>query len=224
MKIFIGCDEQFEENIDIQIESIFKNTNSKIDIKLLRLEELKDILWREKDPKQTTDSAFTRWLVPYLSNYQGWSLYMDSDMFCRDDVKKIFQLKNEDKTVMVVKNDSYHAQLKKFNGQIQTDYERKNWSSLILFNNQKCKKLNANYINTAKGLELHQFKWLGDEQIGELPKEWNYLVEVDEKMLDPKNVHWTLGGPWFENKKDVEYSSEWKEVKLYLQKNLLNQN
>ena len=150
MKIFIGCDEQFEENIDIQIESIFKNTNSKIDIKLLRLEELKDILWREKDPKQTTDSAFTRWLVPYLSNYQGWSLYMDSDMFCRDDVKKIFQLKNEDKTVMVVKNDSYHAQLKKFNGQIQTDYERKNWSSLILFNNQKCKKLNANYINTSK--------------------------------------------------------------------------
>jgi hypothetical protein len=79
MKIFIGCDEQFEENIDIQIESIFKNTNSKIDIKLLRLEELKDILWREKDPKQTTDSAFTRWLVPYLSNYQGWSLYRSEE-------------------------------------------------------------------------------------------------------------------------------------------------
>jgi lipopolysaccharide biosynthesis glycosyltransferase len=224
MKIFIGYDDQFEKNIDVQIHSILKNSNIEVNIYLLKMKELKHLLWRKKERKQTTDSAFTRWLVPYLSNYEDWSLYMDSDMFCRSDIGEILKLKNEIKSVMVVKNNSYHNQKKKFNNKTQTNYERKNWSSLILFNNQKCKKLNLDYINTAKGLELHQFKWLKDEQIGELPKEWNYLVEIDETILNPKNVHWTLGGPWFENKKDVEYSSEWKEVKLYLQKNLPNQN
>ncbi|NBR29730.1 MAG: aminotransferase class V-fold PLP-dependent enzyme, partial [Betaproteobacteria bacterium] len=38
-------------------------------------------------------------------------------------------------------------------------------------------KKSADYVNTASGLELHQFKWLGDDSlIGELPHRWNHLV------------------------------------------------
>lgn len=224
MQLYIGYDKQFEDNIDVQIHSILKNTNTELKITLLKLEELKKILWRKKEKKQTTDSAFTRWLVPYLSDYKGWSLYMDSDMFCRDNIEQVFNLKDESKSAMVVKNNFYYDQKIKFNDKIQLNYIRKNWSSFILFNNSKCKVLDLEYINATKGLELHQFKWLNDEQIGELPKEWNYLVEVEQSKIEAKNVHWTLGGPWFKSKQDVEYSEEWKKTKLYLQKNLPNQN
>lgn len=224
MQLYIGYDKQFEDNIDVQIHSILKNTNTELKITLLKLEELKKILWRKKEKKQTTDSAFTRWLVPYLSDYKGWSLYMDSDMFCRDNIEQVFNLKDESKSAMVVKNNFYYDQKIKFNDKIQLNYSRKNWSSFILFNNSKCKVLDLEYINATKGLELHQFKWLNDEQIGELPKEWNYLVEVEQSKIEAKNVHWTLGGPWFKSKQDVEYSEEWKKTKLYLQKNLPNQN
>lgn len=224
MKIFIGYDEQFKDNIDVQIHSILKHTKHKVDIHLLKLTELSNILWRKKEENQTTDSAFTRWLVPYLSNYEGWSLYMDSDMLCRSDIQEVFNLKQDSKHVMVVKTNFYHSQKKKFNDKKQLNYERKNWSSFILFNNKKCDILSLDYVNRAKGLDLHQFKWLNDNQIGDLPKEWNYLVEIDQTKIDAKNVHWTLGGPWFTDKKYVEYSEEWKKTKLYLQKNLPNQN
>jgi lipopolysaccharide biosynthesis glycosyltransferase len=224
MKIYIGYDDQFEENIDVQIHSLLKHSSIKLDIHLLKIKELTHLLWRKKEKKQTTDSAFTRWLVPYLSDYKGWSLYMDSDMFCRNNIEEVFNLKDENKSVMVVKNNFFHEQKKKFNNKIQSNYSRKNWSSFILFNNSKCKVLDLEYVNKAKGLELHQFKWLNDEQIGELPKEWNYLVEIDHSKIKVKNVHWTLGGPWFKTKECVEYCEEWKETKLYLQKNLPNQN
>jgi len=209
MKIFIGYDKQFEKNLKVQINSIVKNTNEKIEFHLLIYNDLKQILYREKSPNQSTESAFTRWLVPYLSDYQGWSLYMDSDMYCRNDIQKLFNCRNEKYSVMVVKNKILYVKEKKFNNKKQINYDRKNWSSLILFNNSKCKKLNLNYINTETGLNLHQFKWLQDSEIGELNKDWNHLVGINESNPNAKIVHWTLGGPWFNGCEKVEFSDEW---------------
>ena len=209
MKIFIGYDSQFDSNLKVQIDSLVKNTKEQLNISLLNYDDLKDILYREKDILQSTDSAFTRWLVPYLSDYQEWSLYMDSDMFCRTDIKDLFNLKDNNYSVMVVKHKNITRETEKFNGKKQSHYNRKNWSSLILFNNSKCKNLNLHYVNQAKGLDLHQFKWLDDSQIGELSPDWNHLVEVNQRNPNAKIVHWTLGGPWFEKTKNVEFSDEW---------------
>ena len=77
----------------------------------------------------------------------------------------------------------------------------------MLFNAKMCKSLTLDYINTACGLDLHQFKWLTEDQIGELPNEWNYLVGINPQISDPANVHWTLFGPWV---KDTEFSKDWK--------------
>ncbi len=217
MKIFIGYDKHFDKNIRVQIDSLISNTKEHVEISLLNLSDLSTILYRKRDKLQTTDSAFTRWLVPYLSNYSGWSLYMDSDMMCRHDIAELFSLKSNDSSVMVVKHHCEYKDNTKFNGNYQTSYPRKNWSSLILFNNSKCSELTLDYVNTASGLELHQFKWLADKDIGSIPLEWNHLVGINEKNPSAKIVHWTLGGPWFKEYSDCEFSTEWRQKFQLLQ-------
>jgi lipopolysaccharide biosynthesis glycosyltransferase len=209
--IWIGYDSQFQKNTNIQLESIRKHTNGKFDVKYLHLNKLKNVLWRSRDLHQTTDSAFTRWLIPYLSDYQGWHLYMDSDMMVRKNLLGILKYQDPTKAVAVVKHSDIHNTSTKFNDKIQTVYDKKNWSSLMMFNAPLCKTLTLDYINTVSGLDLHQFKWTTEDKIGSIDAEWNYLVGVNKTQKDPAIVHWTLGGPWFLDYEDVEFSKEWHE-------------
>ena len=99
-----------------------------------------------------------------------------------------------------------------FLSQPQSKYEKKNWSGVVLFHNEKCKALTPDYVNTASGLELHRFQWLADESlIGELPHRWNHLVGYDESVpVDQiSNLHYTVGGPYFDEFKDTDYAAEW---------------
>jgi lipopolysaccharide biosynthesis glycosyltransferase len=212
INIWIGYDNQFSMNNAIQEESIRRHCSKDLKINYLKLSKLQQILTREREVLQSTDSAFTRWLVPYLTSYSGWHLYMDSDMMLRDDISKIWDLKDESKAVMVVKHPMYNISSIKFNNNIQLNYERKYWSSLILFNCNKCRALNLDYVNAAKGLDLHQFKWIADDLIGELPMQWNHLVGVEEHNNEASLVHWTNGGPWFDEYKNCEFSSEWRQI------------
>jgi hypothetical protein len=115
---------------------------------------------------------------------------------------------------MVVQHDYKPKDSVKYLGNTQTPYEKKNWSSVILFNNTKCKALTPEYINTASGLDLHQFKWLGDDSlIGAIPQQWNHLVgwyPYDERTCI---AHFTEGGPWLEAYNDCHYSQEWYSEK-----------
>jgi hypothetical protein len=93
---------------------------------------------------------------------------------------------------------------------VQTRYEKKNWSSVMLMNCARCAALTPEYVNSATGLELHQFKWLGDDGlIGELPRQWNHLVGYDAPDPGAKLVHYTIGGPYFEEYRDCEYAAQW---------------
>lgn len=206
--VWIGYDKQFADNIPVLTKSISKFART-VNIRFLHLEKIKE-LTRPRDPNQTTDSAFTRWMIPYLANYKGWHLYLDSDMMVCDSLDKLWSLRDDSKAVMVVKHNKIHNTVSKFNGMPQLDYSRKNWSSVILFNADQCKTLTPDYVNTAHGLDLHQFKWLDDSLIGEIPSRWNHLVGVDQPNTDPGIVHWTLGGPWFKEYADVEHSETWR--------------
>jgi len=112
--------------------------------------------------------------------------------------------------VLVCKHDYVPKSARKFLNQVQTAYPRKNWSSLMLFNNERCRALSADYVNGATGLELHRFSWLDDALIGGLPLEWNWLVDEYPYRADAKIVHFTRGGPWFPEFKGVDYSDEWR--------------
>jgi len=115
---------------------------------------------------------------------------------------------------MVVKHDHVPRETVKFLGEAQSKYEKKNWSSVMLMNCERCTALTPEFVNTASGLELHQFKWLGtDELIGEIPSAWNHLVGYDPPRADAALVHFTIGGPYFEEYRDCEYAQEWRDAR-----------
>jgi len=136
---------------------------------------------------------------------------MDCDMLMRDDIATLWRLRDERYAVMVVKHDHVPRETVKFLGEPQSKYEKKNWSSVMLFNNARCRTLTPDYVNTASGLDLHQFKWLGnDDLIGALPDSWNHLVGYNAPRADAALVHYTLGGPYFSEYASCEYSAEWR--------------
>ena len=165
---------------------------------------------RARNPLQSTEFSFSRFLVPYLCDYQGWAVFMDNDMLVLDDIVKLWMLRDDRYAVQVVKHDHKPQENIKFLGEKQTPYAKKNWSSVILFNCEKCKALSPEYVNATSGLELHQFKWLDDEAlIGAIPHRWNHLVGYDEPSPDVSLLHYTLGGPYFATTRNCEYAAEW---------------
>jgi len=143
-------------------------------------------------------------------NYQGWALFMDCDMLMKADISELWRMRDDRYAVQVCQHDYYPKSATKFLNQMQTVYPKKNWSSFMLMNCSKCTRLTPDYVNSASGLELHQFKWLNsDEQIGALPLEWNWLAGEYDHKEDVKNIHFTEGGPWFDDYKETDYADEW---------------
>ena len=132
-------------------------------------------------------------------------------MLCRADIGRLWALCDWQKAVKVVKHDYTPKTTTKFFGQTQSVYPRKNWSSLILFNNRRCTALTLKYVNEASPADLHRFNWLEDEEIGYLPMEWNHLVGEYDYNQDAKIVHFTLGSPCLQDYKDCDYADEWKQ-------------
>jgi len=221
IRIFIGYDPREVAAFSVLCHSIHARSSEPVAITPLMLNQLRPIHSRESHPLASTEFAFTRFLTPYLCDYEGWAIFMDCDMLLLDDIAKLWRLRDPAYAVQVVKHDHTPREKLKFLGQQQTSYEKKNWSSVMMFNNERCKKLTADYVNTASGMELHQFKWLADDsEIGELPREWNHLVGYNDYSGAVSNVHFTIGGPYFDEYRDCDYSAEWnhaKDAMLYVQ-------
>ncbi len=211
INVFIGYDSRETVAFSVLAHSIHMRASEPVTIAPLMLGQLKQALTRERHPLQSTDFSFSRFLTPYLSNYTGWSVFMDCDMLMLDDIASLFKLRDDRYAVMVVKHDHVPKETTKFLGEPQSKYEKKNWSSVMLFNNAKCKALSPEYVNTASGLELHQFKWLeNDALIGALPDRWNHLVGYNAPRQDAALVHYTLGGPYFDAYRDCEHAAAWR--------------
>ncbi len=211
IKVFIGYDPREAVAYSVLAHSIHARASVPVSIAPLMLSELGGVLTRERHPLQSTDFSFSRFLTPYLSDFAGWSIFMDCDMLVLDDIARLHALCDERYAVMVVKHDHVPKEARKFLDQPQTPYQKKNWSSVMLFNNARCGALTPDYVNTASGLDLHQFKWLAnDDLIGEIPARWNHLVGYNPPRRDAALVHYTLGGPYFDEYRDCEYAEEWR--------------
>ena len=208
--VFIGFDPRETVAFSVLAHSIQARASEPVAIAPLALSQLSGVFTRARDPLQSTDFSFSRFLTPHLSGYAGWSIFMDCDMLALDDIAKLYALRDERFAVMVVKHAHSPREQVKFLDQPQSKYAMKNWSSVMLFNNARCAALTPEYVNAASGLQLHQFKWLEDEAlIGELPHRWNHLVGYDAPAPAMSLVHYTLGGPYFDEYRDCEYASEW---------------
>ena len=209
-RIFIGFDSKEVVAYHVLGQSIIEHASTPVAFSPIVLSHLQGVFTRERNALQSTEFSFSRFMVPYLSGYEGWSLFVDCDMLARADIAELWALRDERFAVMCVKHDYQPKTETKFLGQTQTKYQKKNWSSVMLFNNRRCRALTPDFVNTATGLELHQFKWLdGDDQIGELPSAWNHLVNEYDYRGDAKLVHFTDGGPYFDEYRNDDYAEEW---------------
>jgi lipopolysaccharide biosynthesis glycosyltransferase len=218
LRIFIGYDSNEITACHTLIQSVLAHASVPVAFTPVALSGLNGIFARERNNLQSTEFSFSRFLTPYLSGYEGWSLFVDCDILFRDDVAKLFAMKDEQASVMVCQHDYTPSSEVKFLNHIQTVYAKKNWSSVMLFNNARCRSLTPDYVNTASGLELHQFKWLASEdEIGALPLDWNWLVGEYAHKADAKAVHFTLGGPYFTEFADCDYAAEWRAALAQVQ-------
>jgi len=166
------------------------------------------------DAPMATEFAISRFFIPLLNDFQGWSLFCDSDFLFRACVHDLMAQVDDKYAVMCVKHDHCPKEAKKMDGQLQTLYKRKNWSSMMLINNAhpKNKKLLPSYLNSVPGRTLHAFDWLDDTEIGEIGAEWNWLEGHSSINLQPNAVHYTRGTPDMEGYEDTPYSAEWWQV------------
>ena len=216
IRVFIGFDPRESVAFHVLSQSIHARASQPVSIAPIMLSQLHGLMTRARDPLQSTDFSFSRFLTPFLCDYQGWAVFMDCDMLVLDDIEKLWGLRDENYAVQVVKHDHIPKEDTKFLGSAQTRYEKKNWSSVMLLNCAKCKMLTPDYVNTASGLDLHRFHWLdGDHLIGDIPHSWNHLVAYDpsKPTTEISNLHFTSGGPYFNEYHNTEYADEWVNEK-----------
>ena len=214
LKIFIGYDPKEAVAFHVLSHSLLERSSKPISIVPINLRNLKSLYSRQHDQRQSNEFSFSRFLVPYLCNYEGFGIYMDCDMLALGDISTVLSDIDESHAVSVVKHD-YESKVKvKYLGNKQYSYPRKNWSSFIVWNcaHQSNNAVNPDFIGDADAATLHRFLWLKDEEIGELSVKWNWLVgEYDNPTEDIKVLHWTLGGPYFEDYSNTEFSDEWRK-------------
>jgi len=215
IKIFIGYDPREKVAYHALVQSIIETSSEPVSITPIAKKHLGNIYQRTRTVKESTDFSLTRFLTPYLSGFDGWSIFMDCDMIVTSDINELWELRDDQFAVMCVKHDYTPSSERKFLDQIQTVYPKKNWSSVMLFNNAKCTPLTPEVVQHEDGLFLHQFQWLESEElIGELPHKWNFLVGEEEKLDNgklPNLIHYTLGGPYFDEYSNCDYQEIWKK-------------
>ena len=218
LPIYIGYEEREHDAYEVCRYSILRNSRyywgESPQIHKLRSQDIKSY-HRDHGEPQSTDFTFTRFWVPWMENFKGFSVFVDCDFLFLDSIFKLFEEVDKSKAVSVVKHPEY-IPLKdlKMDGIPQHKSKRKNWASLMVFNNEHPKNqiLIPQYLNEhVPGIDFHHFKWLDDEDIGELPLDWNCLDQY-YKLRSPKAIHYTEGGPWFGPEfNDTTYGYLWNE-------------
>lgn len=226
-RVYIGFDPNEMQAYNVAERSARANASIRLDIKRLALINLKNRhlyhrpterregqLWDViSDAPMSTEHAISRFFVPMLCEYHGWAVFMDGDVLVRGDMAELFALANPTYAVQVVQHP--HRQqgaIAKKAGQIQTQYLRKNWSSVVLWNTEHPahRFLTTHSLNTLPGRDLHRFCWLADHEIGALPPEWNHLVGVSPAPPKVKLAHFTLGTPNIAGHEEDDFAHEWK--------------
>jgi len=211
----VGTDEREQVGLHVFCSSVWRHASVPVAITPISHKGLSD---------GTNAFTLSRFLVPFMRGYKGVAIWADgSDMLCRADIAELAALFDPFKAVQVVKHDYQTRHPVKYLGQKNYDYPRKNWSSLMIINcaHFGWRNIRPDSIADMPGTELHRFNFLKDEQIGELPKEWNYLVEEPNQATDAKIAHFTVGLPvwypqhryadeWFAEKDKMNYSQPWR--------------
>lgn len=212
LKVFIGFDPAEAVSFHVAAHSLMRHAAVPLAVAPLMLSQLP--LTRPRDRKQSTEFAFSRFLVPWLCSFEGVAVFVDCDVLFRCDIAELLAAADLTKPVSLVQHVYTPRDGRKFLDHEQAAYRRKNWSSVMVFNAAaaECAALTPEYVDRAPGLALHQFEWIhDDERIGALPPDFNHLVGEYPENPDAKIVHFTLGTPCFARYRDCEFARQWFE-------------
>ena len=222
MKVYVGYDSREDIAWQVCRQSLLRHAAPDLPVYPLKQATLRELglYTRPIDVKASTEFSISRFLTPYLAAYDGWSIFVDCDVLFTGDIRGIAAALDPAKAVHVVQHDYTPALAVKMDGKAQHVYPRKNWSSFIAFNgaHPAVKALTPTVVNIAEPAFLHRFSWAADNVIGNLPLTWNFLAgEYPKPATTPMAIHYTNGGPWFEQHTDVDYGGLWcAERDLYL--------
>ena len=182
MKVFIGFDPRQPVAFNVCAHSIWENASKPVEI--VRLDLLKIPGFSRRG---LTEFTYSRFLVPYLSEFEGHSLFLDSDILVRGDVCEL-----------------RHGDLRPQVSMVQHEKRKFENPSVMLFNNALCKQLTMEYVGTER---MYDMAWVAHP--GMLDPEWNHLVGYDRPNPDAKIVHFTMGIPVWKETIKSEFAQEW---------------
>lgn len=212
LKVFIGFDPKETLPFHVLANSIRRHSSKPIAVIPIDIRNLKEFFNRPISSNQSNEFSITRFLVPYLSDFDGISVFMDCDMLVRFDMNQLLTLDFDDYDLALVKHDYTPRRSVKYLGAVQEAYPKKNWSSFVVWNcaSKSARHLTLEYVLEASPKQLHRFEHIPEEKIYDLGIDYNFLVEeYDSQDKKPKVIHWTNGGPYFNDFKDADFAEEW---------------
>ncbi len=212
INVVVGFDQKEAIAFHTFTQSVIEKSSLPVTFTPLAVNTLKD--YKEEHTDGSNAFIYSRFLTPYLNDFKGWAIFADGDMICQADIKELWDLRDESKALLVVKHNYKTKASQKYLGNINENYPRKNWSSLVLWNcsHPGHKILTPDFIAKQTGKYLHRFSWLNDNDIGELPMEWNWLAIEYPINIKAKLIHFTLGTPCFINYRNTEMANYWLEA------------
>lgn len=213
IKIFIGYDPREPVAFHACVSSIIRHSSEPVEIIPLALNNLSG--YTESHNDGSNQFIYSRFLVPRMCDFVGHAIYIDGDMIVNGDIAELWAMRDDSFGVQVVKHDYKTKAAKKYLGAKNEDYPRKNWSSVIIWNcsHKDNREITPEYVSEHTGAHLHRFKWLADDHIGELPKDWNWLVGEYENHSSAKLLHYTLGTPCFDDYRACDSAHVWHQEK-----------
>lgn len=216
--IFAGFDEREAVGYHAFCASVIKHSSLPVAITPLAMNHFNGVY--DGGQKDGTNAfIYTRFLVPFLMGYRGWAIFADgADMIVKDDIAKLWDLRDPEKAVQVVPHDYQTKHPRKYIGtqmeSVNEDYPMKNWSSLMLINcgHYSWTGINPTSVKYHKGAYLHRFRFIDPEDIGFLPAEWNWLADEYGDNPSAKLLHWTAGIPAWPHYKDAPHAQDWRNA------------
>lgn len=218
IQIFAGFDGREAVGYHTFCQSVIEHASEPVSIAPLSLSSMRQF-YRAGQRDGTNDFIYSRFLVPYIMGYRGWALFVDGcDMLCTGDIAELWAMRNDFKAVQVVQHDYQTKNPIKYMGTpmeaANEDYPKKNWSSVMLINcaHYNWRGITPESVEKMPGSYLHRLSFIDDRYLGELPADWNWLVDEYGSNENAKLLHWTCGMPGFTKYKDAPGSDQWRRV------------
>ena len=225
IRVFIGHDSKAPHHTEVCKQSILRHATKPVLIETLDQDALRRAslyrrwFYRDSDDALvdgadgrpfSSEFAFTRFMIPALMQWKGSAIFCDSDFMFRDDINKLWHEHDERYAVQVAQQKYISKAKTKKTGVPQQNYNRKNWSSLILWNcgHQANRELTTHVVNTFPGSYLHGFGWLRAGEIGTIRHGWNWIEGTTSSSASA--VHFTLGTPDLEAYRNMKFADEWR--------------